>query len=117
MENFLYHYRAIVKKVVDGDTVYCDVDLGFNFNNKLMIFRLAEINTPELKGNMREAGLKSKDFVIDKVLGKEIVLETFKDVKEKYGRYLAKVYYKENDQWVCLNDLLVQTGLAEKYQH
>ena len=49
MTDFLYHYKMTVTKVVDGDTVYGDVDLGFNIGYKKMEFRLSGINTPETK--------------------------------------------------------------------
>ena len=104
-----------VVRVVDGDTVYGDVDLGFNFGSKKMEFRLAEINTPEIRGNTREAGLKSKEFVEQKVLNKDVIIVTKKDAKEKYGRYLAYIYYQDNEEWICLNELLVNRGLADKY--
>ena len=102
-----------VVRVVDGDTVYGDVDLGFNVGNKKMEFRLAKINTPEIKGSTREAGLTSKKYVEDKIMGKEVIIVTKKDTKEKYGRYLAEIFYKdETDNFVSWNAELVQKGLA-----
>lgn len=102
-----------VVRVVDGDTVYGDVDLGFNVGNKKMEFRLAKINTPEIKGSTREAGLTSKKYVEDKIMGKEVIIVTKKDTKEKYGRYLAEIFYKdETNNFVSLNAELVQKGLA-----
>ena len=113
MTEFLYHYKITVTKVVDGDTIYGDVDLGFNVNAKKMEFRLAEVNTPETKGENRIAGLASKKFVEDTLLNKEVCVLTKKDSKEKYGRYLAWVYYKEADNlWICLNKKLVELNLA-----
>ena len=64
MKDFLYHYRMRVTKVVDGDTVYGDIDFGFNIAQRKMEFRLAKINTPETKGTTREAGLTSKKYVL-----------------------------------------------------
>lgn len=113
MIDFLYHYKMTVIRVVDGDTVYGDVDLGFNIGNKKMEFRLAKINTPEIKGATREAGLTSKNYVEEKIMGKEVIIVTKKDTKEKYGRYLAEVFYKdETGSYVSLNDELVQKNLA-----
>lgn len=113
MIDFLYHYKMTVVRVVDGDTVYGDVDLGFNVGNKKMEFRLAKINTPEIKGSTREAGLTSKKYVEDKIMGKEVIIVTKKDTKEKYGRYLAEIFYKdETGNFVSLNAELVQKGLA-----
>ena len=113
MLDFLYHYKMIVTKVVDGDTVYGDVDLGFSIGFRKMEFRLSGINTPEIKGPNRDAGLASKKFVEDTILNKEVCILTKKDTKEKYGRYLAWVYYKEAENlWVCLNNKLVELNLA-----
>lgn len=117
MENNLFHYKANVSKVVDGDTVYCDVDLGFNFGSKSMDFRFAGINCPEIKGPDRENGLKAKKFVEDRILNKQVIIVTSKDRKEKYGRYLAKVYYYDMGQWINLNDLLIHQGLALPYSN
>ena len=105
-----------VVRVVDGDTVYGDVDLGFNVGNKKMEFRLAKINTPEIKGTTREAGLTSKQYVEDKIMGKEVIIVTKKDTKEKYGRYLAEVFYKdETGNYISMNEELIQKGLAVSF--
>ena len=113
MTEFLYHYKMTVTKVVDGDTIYGDVDLGFNFGVKKMEFRFTGINTPETKGETRTAGLASKKYVEDLILNKEICVLTKKDAKEKYGRYLATVYYlTSGNTWVSLNEELVTKGLA-----
>ena len=102
-----------VTRVVDGDTIYGDVDLGFNFGARKMEFRLAEVNTPELKGNTRTAGLASKKFVEDTILNKEVCILTKKDTKEKFGRYLAEVFYQDaTGNYVSLNKELVDKGLA-----
>ena len=46
-------------------------------------------------------------------MGKEVIIVTKKDSKEKYGRYLAEVFYKnETGNFVSLNEELVQKGLA-----
>jgi micrococcal nuclease len=112
MKDFLYHYRMKVTKIVDGDTIYGDVDLGFSVVQKKMEFRFAGINTPETRGGTREAGLKSKEFVTNKLMDKEVIIITKKDGKEKFGRYLAQIYYQEGLEWVCINDELVKLGLA-----
>ena len=115
MNNFLYHYKMTITKVVDGDTVYGDVDLGFNIGYKKMEFRLSGINTPETKGATREAGLKSKQFVIDTIMGKEVIIITKKDSKEKYGRYLAEVFFLVGAEWVSLNKTLLDKSLAIEF--
>ena len=114
MEDQLYNYRAIVKSVYDGDTYTVDIDLGLNVWMHDAKLRLARINTPEVRGEQREQGLKSRDFVKGLIDGKEILIQTIKDTKEKYGRYLAEVWFeKEKGNWININDLLVKEGLAE----
>ena len=102
-----------VTKVVDGDTVYGDVDLGFNIGSRRMEFRFAGINTPETRGETRTAGLASKKYVEDLILNKDAVILTKKDSKEKYGRYLAEIFYLDStNNYVSLNQELVSKGLA-----
>jgi micrococcal nuclease len=115
MLDFLYHYKMTVTKVVDGDTVYGDVDLGFNIGFKKMEFRLSGINTPETKGATKEAGLTSKKFVEDTILNKEVIIVTKKDGKEKYGRYLAEIFFLVGVEWISLNKTLLDKSLAVEF--
>jgi len=104
-----------VTKVVDGDTVYGDVDLGFNIGFKKMEFRLSGINTPETKGATREAGLTTKKFVEDAIVNKEVIIVTKKDGKEKYGRYLAEIFFLVGAEWISLNKTLLDKSLAVEF--
>ncbi len=108
MEN-LYHYKGFVTKVYDGDTITVDVDLGFNVSLKKEKFRLSRINAPEVRGDEKEKGYISRDWLRERVLNKEIILVTNKDKKGKYGRWLTDVWI----DGVCVNDELVEKGLAE----
>ncbi len=85
MTDNLYYYSATVKKVVDGDTIHCQVDLGFGVNFYDMDFRFAGINAPETRGETRVAGLESKAFLTDLLLNKPVIVQTIKDKQEKYG--------------------------------
>jgi micrococcal nuclease len=114
----LYFYKAIVREVYDGDTMTVDIDLGLRHWVHEEKLRLLRINAPEVKGESSAAGIKSRDFVRKMVLGKSVVIETFKDDQEKYGRYLAEVWVEDphkKGQYINLNDCLVKEGLA-KYQ-
>lgn len=115
MENFKFHYSAVVKRIVDGDTIYCDIDLGFGTILKNQVIRLYGINTPEIKGEQRTAGLDSKKFVENLLTDKEVIIVSYKDKKEKFGRYLAKIYLKDNNSWIDVNKLLIDKGLAVEY--
>ncbi|MFH1636736.1 MAG: thermonuclease family protein [Chloroflexota bacterium] len=110
----LYNYRAIVKSVYDGDTCTVDIDLGLGTWIHKEKLRLYRINTPEVRGVQRPEGLKSRDFLREKIDGKEIIIQTVKDRKGKYGRYLAEIWLEgEGDELTNINDLLVQEGFAE----
>jgi len=115
MEQVKYHYNALVTKVVDGDTIHCDIDLGFGVILKNQTFRFFGLNTPETKGTTREAGLISKTFVENLLMNKPIIVQSIKDTKEKYGRFLAKIYVQESNGWINVNDLIIAKGLAEKF--
>jgi endonuclease YncB( thermonuclease family) len=117
----MFEYAASVVRVVDGDTIYFDVDLGF-FIRMTMSVRLKGVNTPELHGAEREAGLKAKAFVEQALpVGALVLLTTYK--AEKYGRYLADVRYlpgaKTRDEIRAsgrlLNQELIDKGLAVPY--
>lgn len=110
----LYYYQAIVRSVYDGDTITVDIDLGLHnwvHGEKL---RLLRINAPELRGPTRQAGAAARDFLRSLVDGKTIVVETYKDDKEKYGRYLAEVWAPDdNGGYFNINDRMVKEGHAE----
>lgn len=113
--NKLYHYRAIVVNVYDGDTINVNIDLGLSTWINDEKIRLARINAPELKSKEREKGLKSRDFLRDLLLNKKVIIQTIKDRKEKYGRYLAEIWIEDKGKYINVNDLLVEKKLA-KYQ-
>ena len=109
----LYQYRAFVTKVYDGDTITVEIDLGFNSFIKGEKVRLNRINAPEITGNTHEKGLLTRDYLCSLILEKEILLETIKDKKGKYGRYLGEVFVKDiNETWININDHLVEKDFA-----
>jgi len=107
----MYEYRAFVRKVYDGDTITVDIDLGFDVILKTQKIRLLKINAPEVRGAQREAGLKSRNALRDKIGNKWIKLKTQKDKKGKYGRWLGEIWLEDE----CINDWLLSEGLAEIY--
>lgn len=101
----MYNYHAIITKVHDGDTVTADVDLGFGVWLKGQKIRLSGINAPELR--LTEGAL-SRDFLADLVNGKTVIIDTVKDRKEKYGRWLGVLWVGK----VNVNELLLANDLA-----
>ena len=110
----MYTYKVHkVEKIYDGDTIKLWVDLGFNII-QLMTFRLALINAPEVRGEERTEGLKSRDWFRERMYtaesqDKEIIVKTYKDTKGKYGRYIAEIFIDD----ISINRQLVTEGLAE----
>jgi len=110
----LYYYRAMVRSVYDGDTCTVDVDLGFAVWVKGEKIRLHRINAPELRGQTREEGKRSRDFLRGKIDGREVIIRTIKDKKGKYGRYLGEILLADDaGGFVNINDLMVSEGFAE----
>ena len=92
----MYEYRAKVVKVVDGDTVDVDIDLGFGVWLKDERVRIMGIDTPESRtSNKTEKvfGLAAKAR-LKELLGKQTILKTQvdksgEDMKGKFGRILG----------------------------
>jgi len=108
----LYHYTAQVQSVYDGDTCRVDIDLGLGIwirNEKL---RLVRINAPEMTGSDKALGLASRAFLRGLIDGREILIETVKDRRGKYGRYLAEIWIGQEGVWSNVNDALVAAGHA-----
>lgn len=101
----MYEYKAKVISIHDADTATFLVDLGFNTKIELNM-RLYGINAPELS---TQAGKDARDYLKSILpIGADVVINTYKDRKEKYGRYLAKVNYNGAD----LAELLIAKGHA-----
>lgn len=113
LDSSLYRYRAYVISVYDGDTCRVNIDLGFHtwvMNERV---RLARINAPELRGETRAAGLAARDHLRSLILDKPVIIETIKDKKGKYGRYLAEIWIENDSGDLCnVNDSMVVSGHA-----
>ncbi|GAB4442186.1 MAG: hypothetical protein Kow0031_24200 [Anaerolineae bacterium] len=108
----------MVTYVYDGDTCTVDIDLGLNTWIRGEKLRLHRINAPELRGPEREQGLKSRDFLREQIDGKEVFVQTIKDKRGKYGRYIAEIWLPgEGDTWVNVNDLMVEKHQARYQQY
>ena len=105
-------YRALIKKVYDGDTITADIELGFGVFLTKQKLRLSRVRAPEVRGPQRPCGLITRDALREKILNQwvDVVTDSFK--KGKYGRWLVEIYYDD----LCVNDWLLESGLAEKYE-
>lgn len=115
----LYYYNAYVVGVYDGDTITVDIDLGFGVCLRKQKLRLIGINAPEVRGEQREQGLRTRDWLRKRILHRDVIVETSKDRKGKYGRWLALVRILDpgQDEYSSVNNELVQEGLAEYMEY
>ena len=118
----MFQYEAKMLRVVDGDTVWLDIDLGFRISLQVDV-RLAHINAPE-RVNFTLQGLQDHAMnYIQQCLppGATCVVEIVKP--DKYARWLGTLYYLKNstDRMAILaagqnlNDELVRQGFAKRY--
>ena len=110
-----YVYKARCTRVIDGDTVNLEVDLGFHVFIKQR-FRLSRIDAPETYGVKKDsdeqaAGTLAKERLTELILDKDVVIKTDRDRGDKYGRYLVEVIVDGTN----VNDLLLEEGLVKVY--
>lgn len=116
----MYEYGCIINKVIDGDTVDVDIDLGFGVWLSDQRIRLIGIDAPETRTRdleEKKAGLESKEFVESLLpIGTHQVLKSYQ-FTGKYGRILGSfhVYDSKSDRWTDLCNLLLEEGYAVKY--
>jgi micrococcal nuclease len=116
----VYEYRAELIKVVDGDTVDVDIDLGFGVWLKDERVRIMGIDTPESRTRDQVEklfGLAAKKRV-QELLEKNVVLKTFaakdgEDMKGKFGRILGDFYIESEGK--LLTEVMIDEGHAVPY--
>ena len=121
----MYEYRAKINRVVDGDTVDVDIDLGFNVVLANERVRIMGIDTPESRTSdevEKVFGLASKSR-LKELLGSEAILKTEvskdgEDMKGKFGRILGdfEVYYAAEDRYCFAGEILIKEGYAVLYE-
>src|SRR3990172_4491182 len=115
-----YEYYGKVKRVVDGDTVDLDLQLGFDLTLNIRV-RMYGINAPEIHSKNAEekkSGLVTMKRLEDLVLNKDVVVRTFKDKQEKFGRILAEIFNVDltwNVSEPSVNKILISENLAKEY--
>tara|TARA_R100001460_G_scaffold64669_2_gene104946 strand:+ start:1125 stop:1547 length:423 start_codon:yes stop_codon:yes gene_type:complete len=110
----VYEYKCNVTRVVDGDTVDCEIDLGFDIVYKSRV-RLYGIDTPESRTSNKDEKARGKlaaKFLSDNILhADKLVVQTKLDKKGKFGRVLGVIVADDVD----LNQALVDNYHAVPY--
>lgn len=106
----MFEYQARVVSVYDADTIRADIDLGFGIwtlNQPIRVYGIdaPELNTPE--------GKLARIFALTLLPNAALVtMTTFKDKKEKYGRYLGKITLPDGSDY---SETIVAAGHAKTY--
>lgn len=116
----MFEYKAVVRRNYDGDSVFLDIDQGFQDWKHDFEIRMVGINAPELKN--KPTGPDAAAFLAALIPpGSLVLLRSQKDHADKYGgRWLGTIY--RNTVWdrdghiieegENLNDLMVSSGHA-----
>jgi len=112
-----YLFNCSLVRVIDGDTVVCDVDLGFDVSLTKQKLRLYGINTPESRTRDKAEkvrGLAAKNRLIEILSENDNKFLIQSHDKGKFGRILAEIWSDE----FCLesvNQQLIREGHAVEY--
>jgi|TARA_B110000879_G_C11179391_1_gene517570 micrococcal nuclease len=111
----MYEYNVKVTRVVDGDTVDVDIDLGFGMIYKKQRVRLHGIDTPESRTRDLEEkkyGKAAKAHLKGLLSGKtRMVCHD----KGKFGRILGEMFAEIDDEWVSVNQIMITDHHAVAY--
>jgi|TARA_Y100000996_G_scaffold267837_1_gene210826 micrococcal nuclease len=115
----MYEYRCKIVKIIDGDTVDVDIDLGFGVWMHKERIRLYGIDTPESRTrdlDEKKYGLIAKGW-IEKFMpvGSMQTLITQKDKSGKFGRILGKFRVNDGHYDIILNDWMISNHHAVAY--
>ena len=110
----MYQYSCIIRKVVDGDTIDVDIDLGFGVWMLNQRIRMYGIDTPESRTRDLEEkkyGLAAKEFLQKWTGAGELTIKTHKDAKGKFGRILGELWTFDTN----INEKMIERHHAVKY--
>jgi len=115
----MYQYKCKINKVLDGDTVDIDLDLGFNIVLSNQRVRMAGVDTPESRTSNKEEkprGLLSKKKLAEKMpVGSWQIIETQRSDNndDKFGRILGVFILEDGTK---VNDWLIKNNYAVPYK-
>lgn len=117
-------YDVKVLKVVDGDTVDVDIDLGFGITLTDERVRIMGIDTPESRTSDKVEDLfgeAAKARLKQLMKGPAMLITTEdkhgEDMKGKFGRVLGdfEVYDAKTDRWARVTDIMIEEGHCVPY--
>lgn len=115
----MYRYEATIVRVIDGDTVVVDIDLGFEVWLTDQYIRLEAIDSPEVRTKdleEKEAGLAAKSFVEQTLMFGQVyplVSKEYHAERGKYGRIIGDIELPDGQ---LLTEALLENGHAVPYE-
>ena len=114
----MYQYKCKINKIVDGDTVEIDLDLGFNIILSNQHVRLLGVDTPESRTNNKEE--KSRGMLSKKKLGEKLPVGSYQKINttkddnndDKFGRILGEFILEDGSN---VNKWLIENNYAVSY--
>ena len=117
LDNMEYIYKIRVLRVVDGDTIDAEIDLGFDISIQKRI-RLHGINAPEVRTRDKKEkarGIKAKEYLESVVKYQNNILYLKSMDKGKYGRCIGILFEVDFDD-CSINDDMIHEGHATPYK-
>jgi len=117
----MYEYNVRIDRVVDGDTVDCWIDMGFDIQIHKRV-RFAGVNAPESRTRNKEEkvrGLAAKEWLVNKIdpkavgSSKDIVLKSYE--YGKYGRVIGELFIVSGSRRQSINKLMLAEGHVVEY--
>jgi len=111
----MHEYKCKLVKIIDGDTIDVDIDLGFDVWLKKQRIRLYGIDTPESRTSddiEKIYGTAAKNFLIKWTGAGDLTLKTYKDdARGKFGRILGEIWTLDTN----INEKMIEKHHAVKY--
>ena len=105
IDTYSAEYKAIVLKVIDGDTIYIKSDSG---RKKV---RLRHIDAPEIR---QPYGEEARMFLDNELNDKRIIVNS--DYKDRYGRDIGDIFIYNENESIYINAKLIKSGNAWVYK-
>lgn len=114
----MFEYKCKLVRVIDGDTIDIDIDLGFGVWLRKQRIRMYGIDTPESRTRDLEEkkyGLAAKKFLKGMLSDTELLIKTKKDGKGKFGRILGEMWRVTDYADKSINDYMIDKHHAAAY--
>ena len=114
----MFEYSCKLIRVIDGDTIDIDIDLGFGVWLRNQRIRMYGIDTPESRTrdlDEKKYGLAAKAFLTEMLDDSHLILKTHKDERGKFGRILGEIWRTTNFADQSINNYMIEKHHAVAY--